>query len=541
MIVVAILLTYFFWSQYNIKPIYFNDGLINLNSKDISNDNFQLKGDFIFYPNQIVQTQADITTLENPELITIGSWNIKKSKKYNLTVSGTGTYHFKIICNKDEELGLDIGSINSAYNVWVNDKLIYSMGEIGYSKKDVLPKIQPKIISLENISDSLNVYISVANYHHAKAGIIQPLYISTYKNISNLRESAIVREMAIIAFIMAFAIYNCFLLFVGVNNYNYLVYALFCFFVSIRQSLFGSYILAILYDNMSYKRIEIIGYISLYFGFALAAKLVYDSNKKIFSLLFSRVYYSISILCLSVAFIFPGWWNYYISIGYYFISIIGLLYINLMLINQLKKKVLQTPLFLLGTFIAMIIFIHDILAMIEIIDAEYLEIYAILLVVAFQSIYLSYRYKITAGRLNYTSKDISKVGMISKMQEQQSKEIIDKLEDVLPRINEIEAKNSLKKIIQFIDNQFLHSEQKITLESIDTTNEEFLAKLKHKFPDLTHGEIELSGYIRADFSTKKIAEIKNITPQSVKKSKQRLRKKLKISPSQDIYEYIKSI
>ena len=59
----------------------------------------------------------------------------------------------------------------------------------------------------------------------------------------------------------------------------------------------------------------------------------------------------------------------------------------------------------------------------------------------------------------------------------------------------------------------------------------FQEKLKKEYPNLTAYDLRLCIYLKAGLSTKEIATILNITPDSVKKAKHRLRKKLGLNPS----------
>jgi DNA-binding CsgD family transcriptional regulator len=64
--------------------------------------------------------------------------------------------------------------------------------------------------------------------------------------------------------------------------------------------------------------------------------------------------------------------------------------------------------------------------------------------------------------------------------------------------------------------------------------------LKIQFPDLTDNDIKLCGLIRLKLTVKQIGIIKNITPESAKIAKNRLSKKLMLSPGSNLYEFLKS-
>lgn len=76
---------------------------------------------------------------------------------------------------------------------------------------------------------------------------------------------------------------------------------------------------------------------------------------------------------------------------------------------------------------------------------------------------------------------------------------------------------------------------------METINYDFYTKLKNLFPELTQNERELCGMILLNLSSKDIASNKNITPNAVKKARQRLRKKLPISQGESLYNFLEKI
>ena len=73
--------------------------------------------------------------------------------------------------------------------------------------------------------------------------------------------------------------------------------------------------------------------------------------------------------------------------------------------------------------------------------------------------------------------------------------------------------------------------------SVRANNVEFQSLLKQKYPLLTPYDLRLCIYLKANFSTKEIAAILNITPDSAKKAKHRLRKKMHIRPDEGFVEF----
>ena len=61
----------------------------------------------------------------------------------------------------------------------------------------------------------------------------------------------------------------------------------------------------------------------------------------------------------------------------------------------------------------------------------------------------------------------------------------------------------------------------------------FFEKLKLSYPDLTTDELKLCAYLKIQLSTKEIARLINVTVAAVNKRRNRLRKKLQLSPNDD--------
>ena len=70
------------------------------------------------------------------------------------------------------------------------------------------------------------------------------------------------------------------------------------------------------------------------------------------------------------------------------------------------------------------------------------------------------------------------------------------------------------------------------LLGLEQSNQRFQQQLKRRFPRLTAYDLRLCIYLKANLSTKEIAILLNITPDSVKKAKHRLRKKISLMPDQ---------
>jgi len=150
------------------------------------------------------------------------------------------------------------------------------------------------------------------------------------------------------------------------------------------------------------------------------------------------------------------------------------------------------------------------------------------------------REEFLVNRLDLKDRDISELAMMLAHKQNMAEMVLDKLK-VLRRRSDLTGQ-SLSELVLDLQLQLQNSEKTRTMQqNIDEINAEFFNRLDENFPGLTKGEKELCGMIKINLTTKEIADLKSIDPQSVRKNRQRLRKKLSIDPSQDLYVFLKAL
>ncbi|RZJ73891.1 tetratricopeptide repeat protein [Flavobacterium sp.] len=75
----------------------------------------------------------------------------------------------------------------------------------------------------------------------------------------------------------------------------------------------------------------------------------------------------------------------------------------------------------------------------------------------------------------------------------------------------------------------------------ENVNNEFIKALRERHPDLVANDIRYLSFVFLNLSTKEIASLLNITPESCRKRKERLFKKLNISAPDSLYSYLTSL
>jgi len=100
----------------------------------------------------------------------------------------------------------------------------------------------------------------------------------------------------------------------------------------------------------------------------------------------------------------------------------------------------------------------------------------------------------------------------------------------------------LRELISYTTNHLQINEtlEKLQFE-VEKVNQEFYSTLSQKHPSLTPHEHSLCAFIRLNLNTKDIAAIRNVEIKSVEMSRYRLRKKLKISPEENLSLFLQKL
>ncbi len=139
--------------------------------------------------------------------------------------------------------------------------------------------------------------------------------------------------------------------------------------------------------------------------------------------------------------------------------------------------------------------------------------------------------------VNYKKRDLTDFGIEITRKRNYIKEVMQRLTNIkkMPHIKTAD----IDEIIKFTKAQ-LQIGQNLDYfhERIEDVNHQFTSKLKELYPTLTESELHLSSLLRLKLSTKEIANIKNISPDSVKVLRYRLRKKFNLPTKTTLPEFL---
>ena len=102
-----------------------------------------------------------------------------------------------------------------------------------------------------------------------------------------------------------------------------------------------------------------------------------------------------------------------------------------------------------------------------------------------------------------------------------------------------DGNKSIKSVISTINKNINQGDSWNTFkEAFDSTDKDFLKKIKAAHPTLTPNDLRLCAYLRLNLSSKEVAPLLNISVRSVEIKRYRLRKKMCLLHEQGLVEYI---
>ncbi len=139
-----------------------------------------------------------------------------ESKNENETGLGSATYSLLVLLKDSHEknMALALPQMYSSYKLWANGQLIAENGKVGKSIDDYVPQWKPQTVAVEVPGDSLNLVLQITNFHHAKGGIKEPIYLGaaskmqfkrTVATFSNITEAIVLFVVSAFFFFIYFS------------------------------------------------------------------------------------------------------------------------------------------------------------------------------------------------------------------------------------------------------------------------------------------------------------------------------------------------
>lgn len=340
MMVVAICflaLTLFLGTKLDIekeKAIAVN-GILDLRSYDF-NKPVSLKGEWLFYPNQLYEPSRMGSIETKPVAITVPSpWN----KAFQSQGYGYGTYQLNIqLDDVHTVLGIKTQVIRSAAKLYVNGVLIHEDGKVGKTPATHVMNNVPATHYFEPKDNQIEILLQVSNFNRDIGGITQDIILGTHDQIQNYNMISYGIDFTGVLLLIGFGLYQLSFYFTLQKEIGFLYSGMLPIFSGLTTLFRNQKVGALLFhfENMElFYRLQLMTSMIAIFFLSL---LIYEIGRSRFQKVIVRFYFVVSLAYSLFACFVP----YSIHSKYEILYWIAVIITNSVLILSAVRDMIQT-------------------------------------------------------------------------------------------------------------------------------------------------------------------------------------------------------
>ena len=392
-------------------------GVMDLRDWDFEQQGkIHLDGEWRFYwKDFVVSDSLDIIERSDKarKAIIPSPWNHYQYDEGFLPSHGYATYHLKIILNKNHpRLALKLPIFGTAYELYINNKLIADNGKIGKSKSEVVPYSLSKVYIFDSNSDYLELFIQVSNFHHKDGGFWDSIYLGTEAQISSLKDRLVAIDLLITGSLLIMAFYHFGLYLLRRKDLSALFFCIVGILIAIHTLITDEKYLLHLFPSLKWEFTFKIEYITIYLGFVFYILFAQSVYPKEFSKRVRKISQYVGITFFGLVLILPPTMFFQVHIlGQITMFVVGT-YLLYTLVMAIIRKREGARVFLFGFMIFFAAITNEFLHEATFLESRSFLSYGLLTFVFFQSFVLSVRY----------AKAFSKVEELSSTLERRVKE-----------------------------------------------------------------------------------------------------------------------
>jgi signal transduction histidine kinase/CheY-like chemotaxis protein len=283
-------------------------GIIDLRNQDLSTHQIGLRGEWIFFWNQLIkpgeETTANHAFASYPSL-----WKEEKLNGKPLPSQGFATYKVTILLPKQRPLlALEIPDTYCSYSLFINGHLVVQNGLPGKTAEESKPFWVTRVAHLPDNSDTVTMLLQVSNFWHAKGGVYKDILIGQYDTLFIKHQRNVAYSFVLTGCLFMGGLFFLGLYLFGRKDKTILFFSLFCILYSYRMVGTDLYVLHYLFQDLNWfvtLRLEYLSIVLSVAFFALYTSQLYteDCNMLIMKLLVgSCILYVLVILTTSTLF-----------------------------------------------------------------------------------------------------------------------------------------------------------------------------------------------------------------------------------------------
>ena len=258
LIFAVICIAFLIWIQES-NPDYpqAKDGVLDLSQWDLNSaGRMTLSGEWDFHWGEFLtgQDYEDNSHSQSIYADVPQIWNRYQLNGQNLPGFGYATYHLKVkVPDTKTILGLRISSMSTAYQFYINDRLLAQNGKISTSIKGSAPQYDPATVIFAPPAKEFDIIVHVSNYTYARGGVWFDIDFGTAKQIREYESFLKYKDGILIGILSFMAIIFFLYFYMAREERKNVSFVLMCLILIIRTSLNGDYLITQLFPDIPFN------------------------------------------------------------------------------------------------------------------------------------------------------------------------------------------------------------------------------------------------------------------------------------------------
>ncbi|MDH3976683.1 MAG: ATP-binding protein [Deltaproteobacteria bacterium] len=399
-------------SAYDKRPLA-KKGLLDLTSSEFEKNRIvNLDGQWEFYWNKLLSPEdfRSGVQFESTGYIDLPqTWDDYNLDGKNLQTDGYATFRLLLKIKEDDEFkALRVTKVLSAYNLWVNGKLLATSGTVGVSHVTEKPRLSQIICRIEPGSDELELILQISNHNYRNGGLMSSISFGSEEQIhkSQNRERAL--TIFILSALMVMGGYHFVLYMLRRKDLAPLFFGLYCLFWVVNN-LFSSpsgWLIQFILPHTSWTVFYRIGLMAYYLSNPVFIMFLYSLFPRECSVAVIRIYQFIGVIfSLPLFFMSVKLMSHAVPV-YHLFTFILIFYSIYLLVKAVLRKREGALIILAGFGIIAVSGANDMLHDSRVIDTGYIIPTGLLIFIIFQSFVLSMRFSRAFSSVEKLSGDL---------------------------------------------------------------------------------------------------------------------------------------
>lgn len=213
-------------------------GVLDLTAWEPSaGDTVRLEGEWRYYPRQLLSPGDADLAAPAPALTPIpDTWSRNADLPELRAGHGFATYALTVrLPPGSRRLALRMITVSTAFRLFANGALVAEAGEVARDASDARPEYRPQVSALPAPQDgTLELVLQASNFHYARGGPWEPIWIGDWEAIRSAREQRIALALFLAGSFAIIGLYHLVLWGARRNDRSPLYFAVICLGMALR-------------------------------------------------------------------------------------------------------------------------------------------------------------------------------------------------------------------------------------------------------------------------------------------------------------------